>query len=153
MKCSHEYNMLNHIVSRRYVSPLKAFQLLSDIKIILKYIALIRTKDLSRIKPVRMRQLPRTCFPKIQCFSFTHLKLSNCFSLIKTQFLPFTNYRTAGEGGRHFFHSSYHFHTLHRHLDISRAVPAESSPLHIGSSRTRTRNLRSLSTSGYPFEE
>ena len=35
----------------------------------------------------------------------------------------------------------YHFHPPHRHLDISRAITAESSPLHIGSSRTRTRNL------------
>ena len=32
----------------------------------------------------------------------------------------------------------YHFHPLHRHLDISQVITAESSPLHIGSSRTRT---------------
>ena len=30
----------------------------------------------------------------------------------------------------------YHFHPLHRHLDISRAIAAESSPLYIASSRT-----------------
>ena len=35
----------------------------------------------------------------------------------------------------------YHFHPLHRHLDISWVITAESSPLHIGSCRTRTRNL------------
>ena len=35
----------------------------------------------------------------------------------------------------------YHFHQLHRHLDISWSITAESSPLHIGSSRTRTGNL------------
>ena len=36
----------------------------------------------------------------------------------------------------------YHFHPLHRHLDISRAITTESSPsLHIDSSRTRTGNL------------
>ena len=35
----------------------------------------------------------------------------------------------------------YHFHPLHRHLDISRAITADSSPLHIGSSRARTGNL------------
>ena len=35
----------------------------------------------------------------------------------------------------------YHFHTLHRHLDITRAITAETSPLHIGSNRTRTGNL------------
>ena len=32
----------------------------------------------------------------------------------------------------------YHFHPLHRHLDISRAITAESSPLHIANSWTRT---------------
>ena len=37
--------------------------------------------------------------------------------------------------------SHYHFHPLHRQLDISWAITAESSPLHIASSRTRTRNL------------
>ena len=36
---------------------------------------------------------------------------------------------------------NYHFHSLDRHLDISRAITAKSSPLHIGSSWTRTRNL------------
>ena len=37
--------------------------------------------------------------------------------------------------------SLYHFHPLHRHLDISRTITAESSPLHITSSRTWTRKL------------
>ena len=32
----------------------------------------------------------------------------------------------------------YHFHPFHRHLDISQAITAESSPLHIGSSWTQT---------------
>ena len=36
----------------------------------------------------------------------------------------------------------YHFHQLHRHLEISRAIIAESSPLHITCSRTRTKKLR-----------
>ena len=35
----------------------------------------------------------------------------------------------------------YHFHPLHKHLDISGAITAESSSLHIGSTRTRTGNL------------
>ena len=34
----------------------------------------------------------------------------------------------------------YHFHLLHRHLD-SRAITAESSPLHTANSLTRTGNL------------
>ena len=40
----------------------------------------------------------------------------------------------------------YHCHLLHRHLDISWVITAESSPLHIASSRTRTENLKSLNT-------
>ena len=45
----------------------------------------------------------------------------------------------------------YHFHPLHTHLDISRAIVAESSPLHIAKSRTQTGNcfvseLKLLST-------
>ena len=41
----------------------------------------------------------------------------------------------------------YHFHQLHRHLEISRRITAESSSLHIASSRTRTGNLWFLSPS------
>ena len=41
----------------------------------------------------------------------------------------------------------YNFHPLHRHLDISRETTTESSPLYIGSSRTRTGNLWFLSAS------
>ena len=47
MKCSHKYNMLNYIVSCRNVSQLKAFWLLSDVKIILKYIVPMWTKVLN----------------------------------------------------------------------------------------------------------
>ena len=35
----------------------------------------------------------------------------------------------------------YHFHPLHRHLDISRGITAETSPLHIASSCTGIGNL------------
>ena len=36
----------------------------------------------------------------------------------------------------------YHFHPLHKHLDITQAIAAGSSPLHIASRRTRrTGNL------------
>ena len=45
----------------------------------------------------------------------------------------------------------YHFHPLHRHLDISRAITAQSSPLHIASSRTRTGNLWFPITSRWPL--
>ena len=33
------------------------------------------------------------------------------------------------------------FHPLNKHLDISRAITAESTPLHIVNSRTQTGNL------------
>ena len=33
----------------------------------------------------------------------------------------------------------YHFHPLHRHIDIRRIIIAESAPLHIANSWTRTR--------------
>ena len=42
----------------------------------------------------------------------------------------------------------YHFHPLHRHLDTSRVITAESSSLHIASSQTQTGNLWFLSASG-----
>ena len=36
----------------------------------------------------------------------------------------------------------YHFHPLHRHLDINRAIIVESSPLQIASSRTGIFDFR-----------
>ena len=42
----------------------------------------------------------------------------------------------------------YHFHLLHRQLDISRAITAESLPRHIASSPTRTGKLWFPSASG-----
>ena len=35
----------------------------------------------------------------------------------------------------------YYFHPLHRHLDISRAITADGSPLRIASSRAQAGNL------------
>ena len=53
----------------------------------------------------------------------------------------FTNHRTAGEGEGISLTPHYHFHPLHRHLDISWAVTTESSLLHIASCRNRSWNL------------
>ena len=47
----------------------------------------------------------------------------------------FMNHWTARKVGGHFFNSHYHFYPSHRHFDISRAITAESSPLHIAGSR------------------
>ena len=49
--------------------------------------------------------------------------------------------RQRGKGEAISLSSLYHFHLLHGHLDTSRAITAESSPLHIASSRTQTGNL------------
>ena len=57
-----------------------------------------------------------------------------------------------GKGEGISFTPHCHFHPLHRHLDISRAITAESSPLHIASSRTRTGNLWFPSVSFYKRE-
>ena len=46
----------------------------------------------------------------------------------------FTGQQGKGEGI--YLTPLYHFHPLHRHLDISQAITAESSPLHIAGSRT-----------------
>ena len=45
----------------------------------------------------------------------------------------FTIHRTGQKGGGYFLTPFYYFRLLHRHLDISRAVTAVSSPLHITS--------------------
>ena len=53
--------------------------------------------------------------------------------------------RQQGKGEGIYLTPLYHFHPLHGHLDISRAIAAESSPLHIAGSRTRTGNYISSS--------
>ena len=45
----------------------------------------------------------------------------------------------------------YHFHPLHSRLDISRTITAESPPLYIRSSLTRTENLKFWKTVNYWF--
>ena len=59
----------------------------------------------------------------------------------------FMIHRQQGKGEAISLSPLYHFHPLHRHLDISRAITAESSPLHIASSWTWTGNLWFLSAS------
>ena len=85
-------------------------------------------------------------FAKIYSFSaiiILDIKYSRCIFFFYPGFLSgtFTNHWTAGEGEGHFMTPYYHFHPLSRHLVFSRAITAENSPLHIGSSQTRTGNL------------
>ena len=96
---------------------------------------------------------PRNCsiFEKSLHRRFTYLTLKLPFKLVYycvifffyLSFLSqtFTIHRTAGEGEGICLTPLYHFHPLHRHLDIRRAISIESSHLQIGSSRTRIRNL------------
>ena len=46
-----------------------------------------------------------------------------------------------GKGESICLNPHYNFHPLHRHLDISWAITAESSPPDIANNRTRTGNL------------
>ena len=52
----------------------------------------------------------------------------------------FTGQHGKGEGI--YLTPLYHFRLLHGHLDISRAIAARSSRLHIATSRTRTETFR-----------
>ena len=56
-----------------------------------------------------------------------------------------------GRGRACFYLLTTNFHLLHRHLDISRLITAESLPLHIASSQTRTGNLWFLRASRQPL--
>ena len=80
------------------------------------------------------------------------INFKNCFGIHKSDIFfffsiwvffhehsRFTGQQGKGEGI--FLTPLYHFHPLHRHLDISPAITAESSPLLIAGSRTRTGNL------------
>ena len=64
------------------------------------------------------------------------------FTLFFLSGFPFTTIHESQDcRGRPKVTTLYHFHLLYRHLLISQAITAESSPLHTGRSRTRTRNL------------
>ena len=54
-----------------------------------------------------------------------------------------------GKGDAIYLTPPYHFHPLYRHSDINWAIIADSSPLDIASSRTRTGNVWFPSTSRF----
>ena len=81
MKCSHEY----HIVLRRYLSLIVVTYNFCPIqKSYEAYRSIVNKRPIWQ--PVTIRQLPRICFSKVYCFSFTHSKRSSYFSFINTQF-------------------------------------------------------------------
>ena len=53
----------------------------------------------------------------------------------------FSIHRTVREGVGYLVNSSLPLSMVHKPLDVSRAITAESSPLHIASSQTRTESL------------
>ena len=83
-------------------------------------------------------------FASKKCLSFCwFFLLLNCFFfsiwVFFHEYLRFTGQQGKGEGI--YLIPLYHFHPLQKPLDISRAITAESSPLHTASSRTRIGNL------------
>ena len=61
--------------------------------------------------------------------------LINLYSFFFHEHSRFTGHQKKGKGFSLTPH--YHFHPLHRHLDISRAITVGSLPLHIASSQTQ----------------
>ena len=72
-------------------------------------------------------------------FSFTLLE--ELFFYLGFLSRTFTNHRTAGKGEGISLTLHYYFQPLFRHLDISREITAESTPLHVASCRARAGNL------------
>ena len=70
----------------------------------------------------------------ISVYLFIHLFIFLCLGFLSQTF-------TQGKAEGISLTPLYHFHPLHRHLEIDRAITAEGSPLHTASSRTRTGNL------------
>ena len=98
------------------------------LKICFYMIVTLFMKELRRSSPIILLKSVLTC-RKAEWSFF----LFFCLGFLSR---IFTIHRAAGEDGVH------RFHPLHRDLDISRVIAAESSPLCIAGSRTRTGNLR-----------
>lgn len=69
------------------------------------------------------------------------MRFSLFFFLSRFSFANIHNSQDNREKGNAFLTSLYHFHSLHRQLDISLAITAAYSPLHIASCRIRTGNI------------
>ena len=84
---------------------------------------------------------------KIALLSLTlseFLRIFSFFLFFSIRFFFHEHSRTTalqGKGEGFSLTPHYHFHLLHRHLDISREITAENSPLHITCGRSRTGNL------------
>ena len=74
----------------------------------------------------------------LPCFCFCFVFFSFFLGLFH-EHSRFTGHQVKEENFS--FTSLYHFNPLHRHLDISTAITAENSPLHVASSGTQIGNL------------
>ena len=126
---SHIYALVNQLMITILNSKLVILSQYKNIKIFWE-------KSMSQIGEKKFLWLKR-----LKTLSRVHMLLVAFFSIC----VFFHNHsRTTvlqGKGEEISLTPHYHFHPLHRHLDISQAITVESSPLHIGSSRTWTRNL------------
>ena len=86
-----------------------------------------------KIQKVLHSNTPRVCFCMLFCFCFFSVWL------FFHEYSRFTGQQVKGEAIS--LYPFYHFHPLHRHLDISWVIAAESSPLRITGNRNRTRKL------------
>ena len=77
----------------------------------------------------------------LQNLLFLRLYWQLLFYFVFSFYLSFISRTFRGRRRAFLLTHHYQFHPLHRHLHISRTITAESSPLHIASSRTQTGNL------------
>ena len=95
--------------------------------------------------------IPATSCFKVVKFNITQYSFSAFFFHLCFLSQTFTIHKTAWEVEDISLIPFYHFYPLHRHLDISWVVTAESSPLHTARSRTWTGNLWFPSASYQPL--
>ena len=103
------------------------------------YRSISKSQPRSTVFPVRLAQFKFSFIKSLQ-YKWKSVQVQCHFYRVFFS-ETFTIHRTAGEGEAISLTPLYHCHPLHRHLDISRAITAESSPLHIASSRTGTGKL------------
>ena len=87
------------------------------------------------LKFIRKKLCCSLFFIKLQAFTFGLLLFFFLSGFFFDEHSRIIGLQGKGEGISLTPH--YHFHPPHRHLDISRAITAESSPPHIGSTGTR----------------
>ena len=117
-----------------------AFILSSILLFLLKRMLLVSLKmtfieNEAVLLSLTLREQARAFAVTIKCITFAFFSIRVFFH----NHLRTTGLQGKGEGISLTPH--YYFHSLHRHLDISWAITADSSPLHIDSSQTQTGSL------------